>query len=133
MKTFSEIREFVKKHHKLVHDEPFLIGIEPNLGKRRQSLFLAEIKDRDGRNFLRLETPIAPLAAFDAEKCLRINLLLRLGTLAVGDLEGVPYIKLCANYDYESLTPALLTHGIDTLAPLADEMEQALGAGADFS
>ncbi len=133
MKTFSEIRAFVNKHHKLLQDEPFLISIETDIGKRKQSLFLAEIKDRDGRNFLRLETPVAPLAVFDAEKCLRINLMLRLGYLAVGDLEGVPYIKLVANYDYESLTPALLTHGIETLAPLADEMEQALGAGADFS
>ena len=73
---------------------------------RRQSIFLAELKAGDGRRFLRVETPVVPLEDFDAEKCLRINLMQRVGYLAVGDLDGTPFIKLCENLPYASLDGA---------------------------
>jgi hypothetical protein len=73
------------------------------------------------------------LASFDAEKCLRLNLMLRNGYLAVGDLDGTPYIKMCENILYDFLDRKLLRRQIDRIARLADEIEKALAEGADFS
>ena len=136
METFTEIREFVYQNFNLVHDEPFLIGIEVAVGEhgRRQSLFMAELKGNDGGRFLRVETTIAPLEEFDAEKCLRLNLMQRTGYLAVGDLNGVPYIKMCENIPYGMLKPSNLVYTIERMAPRADEIERALsGDDVDIS
>ncbi|GAB4185051.1 MAG: hypothetical protein Tsb002_08470 [Wenzhouxiangellaceae bacterium] len=134
MDTFSEIREYVKQHYEVVHDEPFVIGLDLDVGdSRRQTVFLAELQDRDGNRYLRLESTIAPLGDLPAEKCLRVNLLLRIGYLAVGDLESTPYIKLCENIDYRTLDTKELDFVIKRLAPLADQLEQTLIHGADIS
>ena len=135
MKTFAELRQHVMEHHSFVIDEPFLLGIECPMEKseRKQSMFLAEIKASDGRRFLRIETPIVPLADFDAEKCLRINLMQRIGYLAVGDLEGTPYIKLCENMPYSTLDATELEYVINTMAPFADRIEKALEPGEDIA
>jgi len=134
MKTFTEIREHVLAHHELVIDEPFLLGLEvPMDDDRRQSMFLAELKASDGRRFLRVETPVVPLDDFDAEKCLRINLMQRVGYLAVGDLDGTPYVKLCENMPYASLDGEELEYVIRTMAPFADRIERALEPGGDVS
>ncbi len=133
--TFSAIREFVAQQHELVIDDDFVIAIDYEIEdqQRQQSIFLAEIEGRDGDLFLRLETTIAPLASFDAEKCLRLNLILRNGYLAVGDLDGTPYIKMCENILYDFLDTRLLSRQIDRIARLADEIEKSLAQGADFS
>lgn len=134
MDTFSAIREHLHEKYTIVHDEPFVIGIEiPLDDSRQQSIFLAELKDRDNHRFLRIESTIAPLESFEAEKCLRINLLLRIGYLAVGDLESVPYIKLCENVDYRTLDTKELDFIISRIAPLADQLEQQLSDGLDIS
>ena len=135
MKTFAEIRNHVMSHHSLMIDEPFLLGIEcpTDEDSRKQSMFLAEIKTSDGRRFLRIETPIVPLSDFDAEKCLRINLMQRIGYLAVGDLEGTPYIKLCENMPYSTLDDKELEYVINTMAPFADRIEKALEPGGDIA
>lgn len=135
METFSAIRASVSKHHELIIDEPFLVGIEvpiPDQG-RRQSVFLAEIEDRQGERYLRVETIVAPLAQFSAEKCLRLNLMLRVGYLAVGDLDGTPYIKMCENISYGMLDDDNMHTVIDLVAHLADEIENVLSEGADLS
>lgn len=135
MDTFSAIRASLTEQHELIIDEPFLVGIEvpiPNQG-RRQSVFLAEIEDRQGERYLRIETIIAPLAQFDSEKCLRLNLMLRVGYLAVGDLDGTPYIKMCENINYEMLNNTHLHNTINLVARLADEIENVLSEGADLS
>ena len=123
------------ENHSFVIDEPFLIGIECPMesGDRKQSMFLAEIKASDGRRFLRVETPVVPLADFDAEKCLRINLMQRIGYLAVGDLEGIPYIKLCENMPYSTLDNEELEYVINTMAPFADRIEKALEPDGDIA
>lgn len=135
MKTFEEIRQHVMANHALMIDEPFLLGFEiPMDGSdRKQSMFLAELKTSDARRFLRIETPVVPLADFDAEKCLRINLMQRVGYLAVGDLEGTPYIKLCENMPYSNLDDQELEYVITTMAPFADRIEKALEPDGDIA
>ncbi len=135
MDTFSAIRDSVAGQYDLIIDEPFLIGIEvpiPEQG-RRQSVFLAEIEDRAGKRFLRIETIVAPLANFDAEKCLRLNLMLRAGYLAVGDLDGMAYIKMCENISYSILDDSNMHNMIARIGRMADEIENVLSEGADLS
>lgn len=135
MKTFAEIRNHVMSHHTLMIDEPFLLGFESTTddANRKQSMFLAELKTSDGRRFLRIETPVVPLAEIDAEKCLRINQMQRIGYLAVGDLEGTPYIKLCENMPYSTLDDNELEYVINTMAPFADSIEKALDPDGDIA
>lgn len=135
MNTFAEIRDHLLERHSMIIDEPFLLGFESPVegSDRKQSMFLAEIKTSDGRRYLRVETPIVPLDDFDAEKCLRINLMQRVGYLAVGDLDGTPYIKLCENMPYSSLNDQELEYVINTMAPFADRIEKALEPDGDIA
>lgn len=135
METFSEVRKHIMENYELKTDEQFIISFECKLQHtgRLQSVFLAELKSSDGRRVLRVETPVAPLADFDAEKCLRINLLQRVGYLAVGDLDGVPYIKMCENLPYAFLVDQELDYVISQVARTADQMEQSLEPGEDVS
>jgi hypothetical protein len=120
-------------------DEPFILSFEypiddtdDNTG-RRQSVFLAELKTDDARRVLRVETPVVPLSDLAAEKCLRINLMQRVGYLAVGDLDGVPYIKMCENLPYAFLVDQELDYAIRHVAEMADQMELALEPGRDIA
>jgi hypothetical protein len=135
METFSEIRKHMMDLYELKIDEPFIISFEyPIQGSdRRQSIFLAELETSGGRRVLRVETPVAPLEDLDAEKCLRINLTQRVGYLSVGDLEGVPYIKMCENLPYEYVGEAELDYTIKNVANSADKMEQFLEPGSDLT
>lgn len=132
METFSEVRKHVMDSYELKIDEPFIVGFEFPTSKpgRLQSMFLAELKTSDGRRVMRVETPVVPLADLAAEKCLRINLMQRVGYLAVGDLDGVPYIKMCENLPYAFLTDQELDYVILNIAHTADQMEQSLEPGA---
>lgn len=133
MDTFSELSEHVESAFNVVHREKFVLGLEVPISRsRRQSVFLAELKDDDDRRILRLETTVGPLADHDAVKVLRVNLLLRGGYLAVGDLEGVPFLKLCDNLEYRYLSPEALSGRIKRLARLGDEMEETLTRGHDY-
>lgn len=134
METFSEIAEFAREHFNAVHDEKFVLGLEIPTGRdsRHQSVFLAEVKDDNDRRYLHLETTVGPLGQHDPLKVLRINLMLRVGYLAVGDLEGVPFLKLCENIDYRYLGQELLLETVRQLAELGDEMEQTLTHGGDW-
>jgi hypothetical protein len=121
--------------YELQIDEPFIVSFEHPIDRseRRQSMFLAELKTNDGRRVLRVETPVAPLADLDAEKCLRINLTQRVGYLAVGDLDGVPYIKMCENLPYAFVGEQELDYVIRRVALAADQMEQFLEPGGDIT
>jgi hypothetical protein len=116
-------------------DEPFLLGFECPVGDegRKQSIFLAEIKANDGRRFLRVETPVVPLDDFDAEKCLRINLMQRIGYFAVGDLDSTAFIKLCENMPYATLNGEQLEYVVKAIAPMADRFEQVLQDDSDIA
>lgn len=133
MTTFAEIQAQIAEQFRIVYSEPFMIAVEVPVGTsgRRQDVFLAELKNSDERRILRLESNIAPLAEHQAEKCLRVNLMLRIGYLAVGDLDGVPFIKLCHNLTYDQLDKAALSYVIEQLAQLADGVEETLTGGND--
>lgn len=135
MDTFAEVRNHVMEHHELTIDEPFIISFDCPIDDsgRLQSIFLAELKTGDGRRVLRVETPVVPLEDFDAEKCLRINQMQRVGYLAVGDLDGTPYIKMCENLPYAFLGAQELDYAIRHVARSADQMEQSLEYGNDLS
>jgi hypothetical protein len=135
METFSEIRNHMLGLYELQIDEPFIVSFEYPIdaSSRRQSMFLAELKTNDGRRVLRVETPVAPLADLDPEKCLRINLTQRVGYLAVGDLDGVPYIKMCENLPYAFVGEQELDYVIRRVALAADQMEQFLEPGGDVA
>lgn len=135
METFAEVRNHVMETYELGIDEPFIISFDYPVGEdgRRQGVFLAELKTNDGRRVLRVETPVVPLADVGAEKCLRINLTLRVGYLAVGDLDGVPYIKLCANLPYAFLEAQELDYAVAHIAELADQIEQMLEPANDLT
>ncbi|MEM7055192.1 MAG: hypothetical protein AAF446_11720 [Pseudomonadota bacterium] len=134
IETFAELCAHVELEFNVVHEEKFVIGLEVPIGNggRRQSLFLAELRDADDHRVLRIETTVAPLAQHDPVKALRINLLLRVGYLAVGDLEGVPFLKLCENLAYRNLKPAMIHDHIIRIAVLGDEIEQSLTGGSDY-
>jgi len=135
METFAEVRKHMADRFELMTDEPFIVSFEYPIpdSERRQSIFLAEIQASDGRRVLRVETPVAPLEDLDAEKCLRINLTLRVGYLAVGDLDGVPYIKMCANLPYAFVGEQELEYTIRNVATTADHLEQYLEPGEDIT
>jgi hypothetical protein len=135
VETFAEVRDYVRGKHDLIIDEPFLLGFECPVGDdgRKQSIFLAELKSTDGRRVLRVETPVVPLEDFDAEKCLRINLMQRVGYLAVGDLEGTAFIKMCENMPYATLNGQELEYVINQVAPVADRFEQVLEGDTDIA
>lgn len=135
METFSEVRKHIYDLYELRIDEPFIVSFEYPIEKdgRRQSIFLAELETSDGRRVLRVETPVAPLEELNAEKCLRINLTQRVGYLAVGDLEGVPYIKMCENLPYAFVGEKELDYVIRNVAMTADNMEQFLEPGRDIA
>ncbi|TVQ36814.1 MAG: hypothetical protein EA370_07615 [Wenzhouxiangella sp.] len=134
MDTFAAIEEHVKSRYDVVHDEPFMLGLEVPVGEsgRRQSVFLAELKNPDGKRFLRVETTVAPLASHDPEKCLRVNLMLRTGYLAVGDMEGMAFLKLCENMLYGNLTVDALDYIVHHVAELGDKIEITLNKGGDW-
>lgn len=134
MRTFAEIESQVAEHFRVVHSEPFMLAVEVPVGHsgRRQDVFLAELKNSDDRRILRIESNIAPLDGHQAEKCLRINLMLRIGYLAVGDLDGTPFIKLCHNLTYDQCGESALRYVIEHIALLADGMEESLTGGEDL-
>ena len=135
METFAEVRKHIIENHALFIDEPFQLGFDVSVedGDRQQAIFVAELKAADNRRYLRVETLICPLDDFDAEKCLRINLVQRVGYLAVGDLDGTAYVKMCENLPYSSLSADELEYVIRHVAPMADRMEQALESTHDLA
>jgi hypothetical protein len=135
METFAEVRQHILENHTLFIDEPFQLGFDCAIegGDRKQAIFVAELKAGDNRRYLRVETLVCPLDDFDAEKCLRINLILRVGYLAVGDLDGTAYVKMCENLPYSSLNAEELEYVIAQMAPMADRMEQALETEHDVA
>jgi hypothetical protein len=123
------------ERYELTIDEPFIISFEfaMNDSDRKQSIFLAELESERGRRILRVETPVAPLSDLDAEKCLRINLTQRVGYLAVGDMDGIPYIKMCENLPYAFVGDDELDYTIRNVASIADRLEEFLEPGGDIT
>ncbi len=132
MHNFEDIRSHLASRHQLTQNQPFIISFDLKLPQGRvQSLFLADIETEDRRRMLRMSTPVGQLAHLPAEKCLRFNWAQRVGFLAVDDLDGVPYVHLCENRSYGSLTTRELDRVLDELGELADGLESLVSQGED--
>ncbi len=133
MHSFEEIRTCVQTHHVLRINDPYLIcfDLATEHGQRHQGLYLAELEGEDGRKYLRISTPVGPLARMNGKRCLRFNWEQRVGFFALSDLDGVPYLHLCENRPYELLTEDELKRLIGEIGPLGDRLEKAISAGGD--
>ncbi|TCV94103.1 hypothetical protein EC912_104300 [Luteibacter rhizovicinus] len=132
MRHFEAIRSHIGGIHKLRHNEPYLISFDLKLRDgRHQGIYLAELEDDAGQRYLRISTPVGPLAGTDAKRCLRFNWEQRTGFLATADLDGSPYLHLCENRPYEYLDDRELARLIDELGALGDTLEQSINGESD--
>ena len=132
---FEQIRTHLTRagFHLTVHDEN-VICIELSLeqGTRHQAIFLSELEDDDGRPFVRVSTAIAPTTGLDARRALAFNWESHVGYLAIGDLDGVPYLQLIENRPYEGLDAAEVDRLVLEIGGLGDRMENMMSAGGDL-
>jgi hypothetical protein len=132
MRHFEAVRSHIGSQHALRHNDPYLISFDLELSKdRHQGIYLAELEDEAERRYLRISTPIGPLAGTDPSRCLRFNWQQRTGFLAVADLDGAPYLHLCENRPYEFLDGDELQRLIDELGTLGDQLEQIISRSED--
>ena len=132
MRHFEAVRSHIGSHHHLKHNDPYLISFDLTLPHdRHPGISLAAQEDESGRRFLRISTPIGPLAGADARRCLRFNWEQRTGFLAVTDLDGSPYLHLCENRPYDLLNVAELQRLIEEMGVLGDQLEQLVAEGGD--
>ena len=135
MKNFEQIRShLVASGYKLSVQEPFVACVELSLaqGKRHQAIFLAEMQDDDGRDYLRISTALAPITGLDARRALRFNWDSRVGYLAISELDGVPYLHLCENRPYDALTASEIDRLVLEIGGTGDEIEHRMSAGGDL-
>jgi len=132
MRHFEAVRSHIGSHYTLRHNDPYLISFDLTLSRdRHQGIYLAELEDESERRYLRISTPIGPLAGIDPSRCLRFNWQQRTGFLAVADLDGAPYLHLCENRPYEFLDGAELQRLIGELGTLGDQLEQVISTTED--
>jgi hypothetical protein len=135
MDNFEQIRRhLVAAGYKLSVQEPFVVCVELSLaqGTRHQAIFLAEMQDDDGRNYLRVSTALAPITGLDARRALRFNWDSRVGYLAISELDGVPYLHLCENRPYDTLTASEIDRLVLEIGGTGDAMEHRMSAGGDL-
>ena len=135
MQNFEQIRgHLVSTGYKLILQDPFVLCVELSLaqGKRHQAIFLSELQDDDGNGYLRVSTAIAPITGVDARRALAFNWASRVGYLAIGELDGVPYLQLCENRPYHCLDAADIDRLVLEIGGTGDEMELRLSAGGDL-
>ncbi|MFA6987185.1 MAG: hypothetical protein WC213_13420 [Arenimonas sp.] len=134
MQNFEKIRSSIQGKYKITARDPYMICVELSLaqGRRHQSIFLAEIEDDDGRKYLRVSTVIAPMTGLDARRMLAFNWQSRVGYMAIGELDSVPYLQLCENRPYDSLTGSEVDRLILEIGGTGDNLERMLSAGGDL-
>ena len=135
MQNFEQIRSHLAASaFRLTMQEPYVVCVELSLdnGRRHQSIFLSELHDDDGRSYLRVATTIAPITGVDARRALAFTWESRVGYLAIGDLDGVPYLQLCENRPYDALSPAEVDRLVLEIGGMGDRIEHALSAGGDL-
>ena len=134
MQNFEQIRGTIPREHKITAREPYMVCIELSLdqGRRHQSVFLAEVEDDDARKYLRVSTVVAPMTGLDARKMLAYNWNSRVGYMACGELDGVPYLQLCENRPYETLNAGEVERLILEIGGTGDHLERNLSAGGDL-
>lgn len=134
MQHFEQIRSHVTAgDFHITLQEPYMVCMEMSLngGKRKQAIYLSELQDDDGRNYLRISTVVAPVASVDCRRALAFNWQSRVGYLSIGELDSGAYLQLCENRPYESLTPAELDRVVLEIGGMGDRLEKALNSDAD--
>ena len=135
MQNFEQIRSHLSKSgYKVTMQDPYVACVELSLdnGSRHQAIFLSELGNDDARGYLRVSTVIAPITGIDARRALGFNWQSSVGYLAIGELDGVPYLQLCENRPYDGLTPSEVDRLVLEIGGLGDSMERALSAGGDL-
>ena len=133
MTNFEAVRAHLVGRQTLIDNDPYLISFELDVGRgRRQGIYLLEMKSEDGRCYLRVSSPIAPLAKSNAERALRFNWAQRVGYFAVSDLDGTAYLHLCENRVFEGLRTPELDAVINEIGRLSDHLEQQVSQGQDL-
>ena len=134
MQNFEQVRGHVTTAgYRITVQEPYVLCVELSLdqGRRHQSIFLVELQDDDGRGYLRVSTAVAPIGKLDPSRALAFNWASRVGYLAIGDLDGQPYLQLCENRPYEGLDAAELDRLVLEIGGVGDQMERKLSSGGD--
>lgn len=135
MQNFEQIRSHLSKSgYTVAMHEPYVACVELSLdsGSRHQAIFLSELGNDDERGYLRVSTVIAPITGIDARRALTFNWQSSVGYLAIGELDGVPYLQLCENRPYDGLTPSEVDRMVLEIGGLGDSMERALSAEGDL-
>jgi len=135
MHNFEQIRSHLAaSSFHVTMQEPYVVCVELSLenGRRHQAIFLSEMEDDDQRCYLRVSTAIAPTTGIDCRRALAFNWESRVGYLAIGDLDGVPYLQLCENRPYSGLTAAEVDRLVLEIGGMGDRMERAFSAGGDL-
>lgn len=135
MHNFEQVRSHLNGgDFRITMQEPYVLCVELSLdqGRRHQAIFLSELEGEDGRDYLRVNTVIAPITGIDTRRALAFNWESRIGYLAIGELDGVPYLQLCENRPYDSLTGAEVDRLVLEIGGLGDQLERALSAGGDL-
>jgi len=135
MHNFEQIRSHLAaSSFHVTMQEAYVVCVELSLenGRRHQAIFLSEMEDDDQRCYLRVSTAIAPTTGIDCRRALAFNWESRVGYLAIGDLDGVPYLQLCENRPYSGLTAAEVDRLILEIGGMGDRMERAFSAGGDL-
>ena len=135
MQNFEQIRGHLNKSgYKVTMQQPYVACVELSLdnGSRHQAIFLSELGNDDERSYLRVSTVIAPITGVDARRALGFNWESSVGYLAIGDLDGVPYLQLCENRPYDCLDAAEVDRLVLEIGGTGDEMERRMSAGGDL-
>ncbi len=135
MQNFEQIRShLVASDFRVTMQDPYVVCVELSLdaGRRHQAIFLSELQDDDGRNYLRTSTVIAPITGIDARRALAFNWSSHVGYLAIGELDGVPYLQLCENRPYDGLDAAEIGRLVLEIGGMGDRLERALSAEGDL-
>ena len=135
MKKFEQIRKHLGNagfHMTMQDDGVVCVELSLEQGRRHQAIFLSELDDDDGRPYLRVSTAVAPTTGLDARRALIFNWQSRVGYLAIGDLDGVPYLQLCENRPYDGLDAAEVDRLVLEIGGLGDRMERVLSADGDL-
>ena len=135
MRSFEQIRShLLTAGFRLTMQEPDVACVELSLsgGSRHQSIFVSELDGEDQQPILRVSTVIAPTTGIDARRALVFNWQSSVGYLAIGELDGVPYLQLCENRPYDCLYPAEVDRLVLEIGGTGDEMERRMSAGGDL-
>ena len=134
MQNFESIRSHVQGKYKITARDPYLICVELSLkqGRRHQSIFLSELEGEEGRKYLRVSTTVAPMTGIDTKRMLAFNWQSRVGYMAIGELDSVPYLQLCENRPFDTLTGAEIDRLILEIGGIGDDLERILSAGGDL-